>query len=574
MDPSQSGIRNKDARAFRLLQKDWNLTATIEKVDPWIQLISLQDLTVREGLLKATVQMQYKIENAGIKSLYVEVPGNAEAIRFQGEHIADTVQIGTNDNGYQEWEITLHRRVIGDYQLQLLYQTSSDAAASNTDLFSAHGTRLNLQRNFLTLRADGRIRIQPPTESAAVAQTDWESVPQELRRAHGGNEGSHTYRVLQTPFTLPVAIIRHETAEQLPARVESATIQTILTGSGAMLTQATLRLDPGDKRHLTVTLPKGALFWFASVNSVSARPWREGDNLLIPLEKPLENDQPTELSFTYSTPDTSRSLPGDIRLAGPSFDLPLKDIRWTIQLPEGRTLERLSDAWQYEPGVVEVAQTDGLDSYLQSQISAKQAKTRKAETLLNFGNSLLQKGDQQRARKAFNSAYNLSQHDDAFNEDARGQLQNLKRQQALVGLVGRRGNAFAEQQSQQELAPVQLQVNSGVEGPSYSETDLNRVLANNSVELNGALVQLADQIITQQEATITTPEGIHAELPVQTHQHIFTRSIMVDDAPISIELQTLIHKTASTGQRIAFLFIMALLFATLALISRPTKMES
>ena len=57
-------------------------------------------------------------------------------------------------------------------------------------------------------------------------------------------------------------------------------------------------------------------------------------------------------------------------------------------------------------------------------------KTKQAETLLSLGNRLLEKGDPAQARRAFQSAFGLSTHDSAFNEDARVQLHNLKLLQA------------------------------------------------------------------------------------------------------------------------------------------------
>ena len=60
--------------------------------------------------------------------------------------------------------------------------------------------------------------------------------------------------------------------------------------------------------------------------------------------------------------------------------------------------------------------------------------------MLSIGNSLIEQGDQYRARRAFEKAYQLSQNDAAFNEDARVQLQKLKTQQAMMGINMRRNN--------------------------------------------------------------------------------------------------------------------------------------
>src|SRR6201999_2159159 len=82
--------------------------------------------------------------------------------------------------------------------------------------------------------------------------------------------------------------------------------------------------------------------------------------------------------------------------------------------------------------------------YLQNEASAQREKTKAAEDMLAMGNSLLQNGDPQQARRAFQSAYGLSQGDNAFNEDSRVQLNNLKIQQALVGLNLRQAAAAGD----------------------------------------------------------------------------------------------------------------------------------
>ena len=57
---------------------------------------------------------------------------------------------------------------------------------------------------------------------------------------------------------------------------------------------------------------------------------------------------------------------------------------------------------------------------------------------------LYDQGDPEKARRAYQAAYGLSKHDDAFNEDARVQLHNLKLQQALVGLNVRQAAVAGE----------------------------------------------------------------------------------------------------------------------------------
>src|SRR4029077_3578301 len=122
--PQKSGIRQKGVLAFRILQAPSNLTLDIEQVDPWIQVTSLQHAMVSEAQVKVLANLQYQIENTGLKSFRVFLPVNADGVHFQGEQVADSRLVpGAVTNGLQAWEVKLHRRVIGSYLLQVSYQT-------------------------------------------------------------------------------------------------------------------------------------------------------------------------------------------------------------------------------------------------------------------------------------------------------------------------------------------------------------------------------------------------------------------------------------------------------------------
>ena len=132
LDPQKSGIKQKGVLAFRVLQTPWSLALDVERVDPWVQVTSLQHATVGEAQVKVTANMQYQIENAGLKAFHVAVPENAENVRFAGDQVADFLAVpGGVKDGLQLWEVKLHRRVIGQYLLQLTYQTPVPANAES-----------------------------------------------------------------------------------------------------------------------------------------------------------------------------------------------------------------------------------------------------------------------------------------------------------------------------------------------------------------------------------------------------------------------------------------------------------
>lgn len=564
LDPKRAGITQQGALAFSLLQADWNLSFDIEKVTPWIEATTLQDVTVREGPLKAVVQLNYKISNAGLKSLFVELPANAESVHFAGEHVADFVKAEDAAGDTAPWEVKLHRRVIDDYRLNVSYQIPASNQPEQHVIVGVQADQINLQRSYLTVRTGGRLQVTPARIPTELQRADWQSVPLELRRDSGKTGGSFTFRATNPAYRLTVNVARHAAAELLPSQVQNVELSSLLSDSGMMLTQTRLTLFPGDQRILKFKLPAGATFWFAFVDNLSARPWNEGESILIPFESPSQKGQPVKIEFLYSfqTP-LDKGGKFDLNLPGPVFELPLQNISWNVFLPPTWKLEEEDEAMRLQQAIPSDASSAlDVNSYVQSQSAQRKQKTSIAESMLAFGNQSLETGDQSGARRAFKSALNLSQHDQAFNEDARVQLHNLKLQQALVGLNNRVNNAFVDQPGAAANTIAIQQVGKELR---YTDQQVREALNRNPAEANEALMALAEQLVEQQDAAHANPDAIQAALPEYGQRLTFTRSMLVDEGSKDLKLELEVSETSqsSTGRRFLLLVGIVIAFAIL-----------
>jgi hypothetical protein len=396
---------------------------------------------------------------------------------------------------------------------------------------------------------------EPP---AALQPTEWQSIPRALQQDLQTTSANFAYRLVEPAFQLPLKLDRHEAAKLLPARVNNITLTSVISDDGVMLTQVRLEMLPGDKRLLHLTLPPGTNthFWFAFVNQNGVWPWREQDRILIPLEQQSPGGKAIPVEIFYSSRigrAGSRAL--NLQLLAPKFDLPLENITWRVYLNEKWQVENWTGDLQLQEEQV-VPRTAAIDvqTYLQNEAVLQREKTKGAEEMLAMGNTLLERGDPQQARRAFQAAYGLSQGDDAFNEDARVQLNNLKLQQALVGLNVRQAAVTGD-----DTAPAgKLRDLRGRKEVAYTQQDAKAIIDRNSAEENAVFMRLAQRLIQQQDAAVSSAAAIRAAIPEQGRMLTFKRAVMVDyPADLRIGLEASAAKAASWGMRILILVVTA-----------------
>jgi hypothetical protein len=231
----------------------------------------------------------------------------------------------------------------------------------------------------------------------------------------------------------------------------------------------------------------------------------------------------------------------------------------------------LSDKWRvkHHAGALQLQEeelaprTEAADaqSYLDSEKSLRQARTQEAQAFLALGNSSLEKGDPQQARRAFQAAFGLSTDDAAFNEDARVQLHNIKLQQALIGFNARQsgaagdtsalGGKLRDLRNRQEL--------------NYTQQDAKDIIDINSADDNAAFVRLAEKLIQQQDAAVVSPAAIRASIPEQGQLLTFHRAVAVDAwADLKIGLRATMASTAPGWERLLILGGACLVFVLFA----------
>jgi hypothetical protein len=556
LDPAELGARQKGVLAFRLLQHPWRLSLDLEPVAAWLQVTSLQHVTVTDAQLLVQANLQYEIENTGVKTFLVRLPAAAENVRFRGEAVADFAPRPAADNAPErDWEVKLHRRVMGRHLLQLSYTLPVASSATEAEVRGVQALEVSLQRGFLTLAAAGRLQARVPEVPPALQPTEWQVIPRALQRDLAAAGASYTFRLIEPAARLTLRLERHQAASLLPARVNRVELRSVVADDGGMLTHTRLELVPGDKRLLHLRLPAGARFWFAFVNQNSVWPWNDGDQVLIPLEQHGGGRDPIVVEFFHTSPaGRAEAAALDLALVGPRLDLPLENVTWQVFLNDRWRVTRWSGTLQWQRTEHGYGALPDLQTYLGRETARRREESQQAEQFLSLGNRLLEQGDAERARQAFKNAFQLSRSDAAFNEDARVQLQNLKMQQALMGL---------------SLSQTRVAGQVPAAGTPPAPQVVRPSPERGAVEEGAIPLKLAERLIQQQEAAAASPTALRVSLPEQGQVLTFARPLAVEawaDLQVNLRAAAAMNRVSRPARAAVLLVFLLVCWAFLRVV--------
>ncbi|MCK5804649.1 MAG: hypothetical protein KAI66_17560, partial [Lentisphaeria bacterium] len=494
ISPRELGIRQEGCLAYRLLRPDWNIQLKSEVMAPKIKAEVLQRVDLSEGLLKVRCYLQYDIEHAGVKTFRLQPPSPELALVVSGRNVSRVRKV---DEEQGIWEVELHGKVERRYGMEVAYQLPFAHDHSELSIRPLQTLGTDGQKGYIAVLASGRLQVKPARVPELLRPEDARSIP---RRFGAGDLSAAVlcYRTTESDYALGLSVLRHSSAEVLPAQVTSVRIDSVITKDDQSLNNMKMELEPGSLRFLEMRLPEGAEIWSVFVNETAVRPLVESGSYLIPVEPGAGNTASVEVMYAM---DSRHALFGRKHVfAGPRFALPLTDVRWTFYAPGGYRYHGFDGTMQHR----ETPAGQGGGSWMRGskKFDAKDYAEYNTSNVQLFGdnarkniivaNDYMESGDQRGARQAFQKAIAFSEGQYALNEDARVQFRNLVRQQGVVGLVNRRT------QLKQSLNQMEGDVPQG--NAQWSNADAQKIEAQLGEKESSALSALAEKMLDQQQA--------------------------------------------------------------------------
>ncbi len=514
------------ALLFELLRPDWSLTLRTEVLPPVLKPDLLHRVELAEGMLSHRVHLHYRIANAGVRFFRVRVPVREATLTVSGRHIARVRPLDAAvDTDGRVWEIELHGKVEGTYDLVCQYQEPYDPAAGSVVIKPFVPLDTARQAAWLAVTCPGRVEVAPQGELAGLRPEDARTLP-DVFNAGDLSAAILCYRATRDDYTLPLSVVRHAAARVLPATIEQVRLVSVVSGSGRLLGQATVTLDPGHMRFLRVALPSAqASLWSALVNGAEV-PVASADGILnIPLESAAVGQRAVVTLVYADALPGGGALGGRHELRAPAFpDLPLRDIEWRLFVPPDFALEFPRGAFERLESAAAL-RTFGKGDYEAFNTQTKVSSLATARGNLAQLDELLQSGKQMEARKALQQAVTLSQSEQSLNEDARVQFRNVVQQQVKMGIVNRRAALRAENNIFDDAQQAQAGAQAGWNEGNFDATYAREVEERLGAADRAGLDLVAQKLVEVQAGAAAQGAAIQVAMPEHGREFRFRREL-------------------------------------------------
>ena len=421
------GGGSETRRLFNILRPDWKLAVSFETAAPWVQADSLQSATISDGALNRLAWFRFKIENAGVKRLEFKLPKGAESPEFIGPDILASFKA---DSG--NWVVALKRKAFSNYSLKIKFREPLDSM-KNVVIRPVKALGVELQKGFMVVSAKDAFRMAKTTPEGDMTPFDPRKIPAKFN-AGNLSDALLCYRTVGAAYQLSLKLEHDKAAKLLRAKINAVDLETVASLEGNIITKARIYLvNIGNENFLKMTLPPKSRVWSATIDrnpqvfnpGQSVEVARDGEKILVPLKQKSDTEQVVEI--IYSTPKPPNWRWKSQAYFGPSFELPLNNIQWSLHMPMKYTYRKFDGTLEYVDTRFIPLPPPSVEEYDRTAAQRSNVKRRMSKSWLSKANIAAKRGKFKEANDYFSNASNLAADDQALQEDVQGQWKEAQR---------------------------------------------------------------------------------------------------------------------------------------------------
>ena len=399
---------------------EWKLSVATETVESWVRAEVAGTLTVSDTLVTGRALVRYDIQNAPVKELRLKIPAGLKNVEITGANIRRRDQIG------ESWRVELQSKVRGTYLLTVTWEQPRSAG---TNLLNLAGLSVEgVERETGTLVIVAKLPLQVAEgKTTDLLKLDTREWPEWAGQPEVS--AALAYRYLRPGYQLAVEAKRFAEAEVLQALAETFNLTTVVAEDGQMMTEFSLSVRNNGRQHLEIALPAGATVWSAFVAGQAVKPSLREGKLLLPLENAGSDDAALAVEMTYVSTNQFPANHGRVNLVSPTIDVPLKNARWEVYLPEDYHYDEFTGTMSRETGAAAEASSFSFREYSQKESAAKAEQKKGWKLEISSAKKKLAEGNVKEAADYFSRArskFNPNDGRDAETKQVEAELRRVQ----------------------------------------------------------------------------------------------------------------------------------------------------
>ncbi|MFC1852070.1 hypothetical protein ACFL27_17895 [candidate division CSSED10-310 bacterium] len=237
------------------------------------------------------------------------------------------------------------------FRLKLLTEKTESGAGYSFTMPRIEPLEVERFEHLISVGSGTNVEISK-VQAIGVEERDVRFLPSDLQ-ALASDRALFYYKSLQDDFEIKFDVKSHERAAVVTTVLELAHFDTVLTESGTMMTKVIYRIKNNQAQFFRLRFPEKSKLLSANLKGQEIQPAREGNNLLIPLEKSTSDTFTIELAYLSEADPFGVIGWNGIEL--PEHELPINQLRWNLYISQRfqvlrffSNIDRVKHGWRGE----------------------------------------------------------------------------------------------------------------------------------------------------------------------------------------------------------------------------------
>jgi hypothetical protein len=499
----------------------WSLSVNTESVAAWVRAEVAHSFTIGETLVSGRAQVRFDVANAPVKELNLKIPAALKNVEITGPNIRRRDQQG------EIWRIELQNKVRGNYTLTVNWEQARDSKTNRVELIPIAAERVERETGLLAIAAKAPLQVAE-IRAVELTRVDTGEFPEWAGRPDDGTVLA--YRYVRAGHQLALEARRFDEAAVLQALADSLRLTTVVSEDGQAMTELAVSVRNNGRQFLEIELPAGAEVWSAFVAGQPVRPSKREGKLLLPLQEWGADDEAVTVELTYAGTNAFPRVRGALNFVSPKLDVPLKNARWELFLPQDFAYEDFAGTMTREIAASPSILNFSLSEYLAKEKSSWAQYKEEAKKDVSKAQSNLSSGNLRGAVQDYNRAKGKYR----AGKDEAGEVQKLE-------LQLRNFQATNLVNAQQAFSSA----NNGV--MTVGQVDLFQNPVGNNLNYDNAAAEAQWTKLAQaQEVAAAKVQPLRVNLPLRGLRYSFTQVLQTEvNKPLTVHFSAANAKTGS-----------------------------